>query len=276
MRLPAGQFLGQTDQRRQIAGLEIVSSTHSAGSSLAAHDHERPYFCLTLSGGYTERYGRRKRECGEHLVVFHPAGERHSQVHDSTVQTLNVEIDARWVSRIFDAVAALDCPSELRDDASISAASRIGLGAFTREPDAALALEADVWEILAAAASGRPSHGERRPRWLDSARELLRADFQHPIDFRQLAQHAGVHPVHFAATFRRCFGVSVGEYRRRLRLDFVQRRLHDPAPSLSEIAASAGFADQSHMTRAFKRYAGVTPAAYRSLLAFKTGPDSGR
>ncbi|MHB1329902.1 MAG: helix-turn-helix domain-containing protein [Gemmatimonadales bacterium] len=36
---------------------------------------------------------------------------------------------------------------------------------------------------------------------------------------------------------------------------------------LAEVAAAVGFADQSHLTRAFKRYTGMTPGAYRTSLA---------
>ena len=77
---------------------------------------------------------------------------------------------------------------------------------------------------------------------------------------------AGVHPVHLARTFRREYGVTVGEYARALRLDWAQALLSDPDLSLAEVAAGAGFADQSHFTRAFRAYAGVTPGRYRELL----------
>jgi len=50
---------------------------------------------------------------------------------------------------------------------------------------------------------------------------------------------------------------------RELRIDFAREQLAGHAP-LSDIAAAAGFYDQSHFSRCFKRHVGVTPAAYRS------------
>jgi AraC-like DNA-binding protein len=37
----------------------------------------------------------------------------------------------------------------------------------------------------------------------------------------------------------------------------------DPGAKLSDIAAAAGFADQSHFARTFKRFTNMTPDAYR-------------
>jgi AraC family transcriptional regulator len=42
-----------------------------------------------------------------------------------------------------------------------------------------------------------------------------------------------------------------------------------PIP-LALVAAEAGFADQSHLTRTFKRFTGMTPGRYRTFLLFKT------
>ena len=108
------------------------------------------------------------------------------------------------------------------------------------------------------------------PSWLHDARDHIDAHLQKPITLRSLAGVARVHPVHFAASFRRYFGCSAGEYLRRRRLNFVRASLRNPDLSLAQIAEEAGFADQSHMTRVFKRFSGMAPGRYRTFLAFKT------
>jgi len=51
-----------------------------------------------------------------------------------------------------------------------------------------------------------------------------------------------------------------------VRIEFARRELAGSSASLSAIAAEAGFCDQSHFSRLFKQYTGVTPAEYRLAL----------
>jgi len=87
------------------------------------------------------------------------------------------------------------------------------------------------------------------PRWLHDARELLDALIGESTSLRTIAAAAGVHPVHFAATFRRFVGCSVGEYARRRRFEHARRKLAALELPLSDVAAEAGSADRSHLTR---------------------------
>jgi AraC family transcriptional regulator len=205
------------------------------------------------------------------MLVVHPPGESHAEEHDSDVATLNVELSGTWLRRIAELVAPLDQPAEYSGDAIVTSGLEL-LHEFKRnDTDSALAIEALTWEILAASANARMRLVDAHaPRWLRDARDLLDAHIGEPASLRTIAADAGVHPVHFAATFRRFLGCSVGEYARRRRFEHARHKLADLEVPLSEVAAEAGFADQSHLTRTFKRLAGMTPNQYRTFLAFKT------
>jgi AraC family transcriptional regulator len=79
----------------------------------------------------------------------------------------------------------------------------------------------------------------------------------------QLAHVAGRHEIHIAREFRRFFGVSVGEFARRLRIDQAARLLVRSNASISDIALESGFSSHSHLCREFKARFGVTPSVYR-------------
>ena len=67
------------------------------------------------------------------------------------------------------------------------------------------------------------------------------------------------------AQFRAAFGTSPTRFRTMRQLDHV-RRLMKSGVSLAEAALDAGFAEQSHMSRQFKRAYGLTPAHWAAAL----------
>jgi AraC-like DNA-binding protein len=67
-------------------------------------------------------------------------------------------------------------------------------------------------------------------------------------------------------SFRAAYGLSPSDYLRQCRLRAARGMLAAGRPS-AEVAALAGFADQSHLTRWFQRYFGVTPGAYQRATA---------
>jgi AraC family transcriptional regulator len=121
-----------------------------------------------------------------------------------------------------------------------------------------------VLEVLAECSRRRTGDSERQPpRWLHQVRELLQDRFAENLTHDVVAAAAGIHPVHLARVFRRHCGCTLGDYVRKLRVDFAARQLIATDESLAGIAIAAGFSDQSHFTRTFNGQTGMTPAAFR-------------
>ena len=116
-------------------------------------------------------------------------------------------------------------------------------------------------ELLALAC--RQDDGGRRPAWLTGVLERLHDDPCTTLSLSELAALAGVHPAHLARRFRQWQGVSIGEYQRGLRIGLARDALGDRRRSIADIAAAAGFTDQSHFARVFKRMVGDTPRGFR-------------
>jgi len=104
----------------------------------------------------------------------------------------------------------------------------------------------------------------RPPHWLEDAREYIRANFTQRITLENVGKAANAHPVHVAQTFRRFHNCTIGDYLRRLRLEYACRELTSGQTPLGEIALGAGFSDPSHFHRTFKREIGMSPSQYRS------------
>src|SRR5437764_738092 len=92
-RLPCGHFWGTTARRRELAGLVLTETRYAPLTRLPPHCHENAYVCLVRRGGYSETFGRGRRDCGPRSLAVHPAGELHSeQFHDREVVSFNVEL----------------------------------------------------------------------------------------------------------------------------------------------------------------------------------------
>jgi AraC family transcriptional regulator len=126
---------------------------------------------------------------------------------------------------------------------------------------------------MGCAARRTESPGSAPPPWLRLAREMLRERSADGIAIGDVARECGVHPVHLARTFRRFFACSPGAYLRRCRLARAAALLRESGEGIGAVALRAGFADQSHLTHAFRQAHGVTPAEYRRLLG---APDARR
>jgi AraC-like DNA-binding protein len=88
----------------------------------------------------------------------------------------------------------------------------------------------------------------------------------------RLAQEVGWSHRHLIASFRRQVGLRPKTAARLLRFDGVGRRLDQARgrPDWARVAAEAGYADQAHLVRDFRQFAGTTPTAF---LARSTRPD---
>jgi AraC family transcriptional regulator len=262
-RLLSGQFFGRVARRRVIGDLQLIETRYAPGTHVPRHCHEHAYFCLVRRGRYREEYNGRHRSCGPLTVALHAAGEIHAEEFaNEEAWSFNVELSEASLDRW--QLSRLDWTADFRGGAIAGLALRL-YSEFQRADQAApLAIEGLTLEILAEAWRGSFRGVERHPpRWLARLRDLLADRFAEPPTLAELAERAHVHPVYVAASFRRHYRCTVGDFVRRRRVEFACHQLAASDATLAEIALSAGFADQSHFCRVFKRLTGVTPANYR-------------
>ena len=91
-----------------------------------------------------------------------------------------------------------------------------------------------------------------------------------------LAAHLDVSPYRLSRAFTRQLGVSLTQYRNRVRVTRAVDRLEAGEDRLGALAADLGFADQAHLTRTMREHLGHTPTAVRRLLAEGTLDETRR
>ena len=268
--LSSGEYFGTVRGRAAASGFSLVETRYRSDENLPPHSHERAFVCLALEGSYRESYLRgRDVEYGPFTAVYHPPGEHHvTRMGPRGGRVVNIELDPAWLD-LRRALGPLPATQvDLYGGALVWLSAEMYREVADGDPVDAERLEWLGAELVGVAgAFAGDATRDRNPAWLPRVLARLHDDPRPPGSARALAEEAGVHPIHLARVFRRKFGESVAAYARRLRVQRACRLLSEPGRGLAEVALEAGFADQSHLTRDFRRVTGTTPARLRAHLS---------
>ncbi len=268
LKLKAGQFYGTTSQALSANGFRFTEKSYSARAKLPTHAHELSHFCFVLSGGYREQIAGSVIERGPTTLVYYPPDVSHGEEHFTNGRHFLIEIDFQPLEKVREYGAQLCGPVLVGSGSSVWLAARMYREFCQRDGFSALVLESITLELLIAASRQDTRRQERKPpRWLESVKEFLRENFAEPPALDELARIARVHPAHLTRVFRQFERCTVGDYVREARIDHARQKILGSHESLVEIALAAGFADQTHFTRSFKRITGMTPTEFRRIFA---------
>ena len=153
---------------------------------------------------------------------------------------------------------------------AIAMMQRIAL--FGREGDSvfqdhlAMALFSHLARKYGGAVAGESSSGVLAPWQLRRVDEWIGAHLQEPIAIAALAAIVELSPSYFSRAFTRSAGMPPHQWLLHKRIDRAKLLLRGSSTSLSDIAASCGFVDQSHFTKVFARVEHMTPGRWRRWL----------
>jgi AraC family transcriptional regulator len=237
----------------------ISASRFPPNLTLPRHNHPHATVAVILAGGFDGRYGAGQRDCVPWSVIVEPAGEHHGNRFgnvESTILTISPEAD-----RLGPALEVAARRFSFDRDPFAALIARRAIDELDQPDDVTpLAVEAAALELLARVT--RTARNERRPRWLEDARAVVHDRFAETLTLDEVATAVGVEPQRLARTFRRSLGEPLAGYLRRVRVDAAAALLEGTELPISQIAADAGFVDQSHFTRIFRRMTGFTPREY--------------
>jgi AraC family transcriptional regulator len=236
---------------------------------LPLHTHERATVAVILNGSFDGLMRSTSHLCPAASVLTEPLGEPHGNLFERAgADVLTIQPDPARLELLEPFAGVLGEVNHMRDLVVTALARRVADELRAPDDVTPFAVEGLILELLAMTARLRtvsqPGAGHRPPRWLGEARALLHDRHGERLRVTDVAGAVGVHPVHLARVFRLHYGTSVGTYLRGLRLTWAAGRLTDSDDRIAQIALQAGFFDQSHFTRTFKRQFGLTPLAYRN------------
>ncbi len=262
--LKAGEFYGEVSEKRAIASSIISEIVHTRGKSLPKHSHELAFFSLLLDGSYSESYGRKSFTYRPLTIWWHPSDISHQdEIGKTGGRFFSIEIQPAGLETLKE-YAKIPADFYEKSTPLVWLACRLYYEFKNWQAcSSELVAEGITLEMLGHSARKNAEAEKTPPKWLDLVIEKLNGEFTETPSTEELALTADVHPVHLATVFRKFQNQTIGEYVQNLRIKYASELLLKPDIPLSEIALAAGFSDQSHFTRIFKRHTGITPGEFR-------------
>ena len=257
-----GQFYGIPQFGGAGSNFDIRALTATGSEDdVHVHTHNDAHFVIVLSGLYISTARGAPEFARAPALIFNPPGTTH---RDRFVRGIGMFVTISLGSETFrglrDELQLASYATQLRSTNGLTSAFRIARE--VRESRDAVVMESMAWELLTATAI--PDVVADFPSWARHAYEaIMDRATETRLGVGEVAAEIGVHPVHLARVFRAAWGCSPGELLRWRRVDRAADMLRRSDISCAQIAARAGFVDQSHMTRAFRATYGLAPGVYR-------------
>jgi AraC family transcriptional regulator len=257
----------KTTRTLPIDGITFEEAQHHEPFWMPRHTHQESHLILLFSGALESVAGKRESVVRPSQLLFVPAGETHTTRYHDSVHAFYIQLRSFWWERMQEPLKALQEAHEYQHCPPVQLARQLYTEFQTPDTLTPLMLEGLTIELLVSMVRhNRTSSEPTPPRWLQLVQEFVHAHWSEPLDMTTLASIGGVHPGHLMRAFRQHTGCSIGTYIRKLRVEQASQLICDPhgEHDLATIALLAGFADQSHFTKTFKQFTGMTPGELRT------------
>jgi AraC family transcriptional regulator len=263
---PIAPIDAAVERWRYIDGATFLYRDSPKPERCGIHVHDSVLVSFLLKGSIIEVDERAKKiQCEAFSLHSTPPGLRHAHlIQTPRVTTLCFSLQVSFLSQLGPAAKVFDEPVTARRGSVVSLAPKFRREMLSSDSASDLVLQGLVFELAGELARRNdPKLTADAPAWLRRAREMLHDLWNQNVSIEEIAATVGVHPSHLNRVFRTHMNQTPGEYLRRIRMERSTREVLASDLPLKAIAANAGFADQAHFTREFRRHHGISPMEMR-------------
>jgi AraC family transcriptional regulator len=248
-----------------VAGFRLRQVLYREVPTLPVHAHPMARICVTREGTFRETIASAECECRPGSVLLRPPSVPHEdRFRGGLVRNILIEIEPRRLDEMGGAFAGGVRPVFLPPGALDDLAERIEGELSRSDTPASISLEGLLLGFVAGIARIVAPPPDPSAAIAAETVSAIDRSFPHRVLLPALAGRLGVSPETLTAMFRRHHGCTIPEYVRRRRLEHAKQTLATTAMPISEVAVDAGFSDQAHLTREFRRAVGSTPKEFRA------------
>lgn len=262
MLLTDGKFYGNTVHRLELEHFNLTLTVYASAANLPKHHHENPYLSLLLEGNYIEKGAKGETIIAGGHSIFRPDDHEHANVFDGRpAKCFNLELKNN--------IAGTFNRQMRTHDTMVFKQSSLDLFLLHYrfiKGHAADTLDMLCFEIVTSLFEQDQLSRYGQAAWIRTITERINdmPDEQHLVDV--LAAAANVHPVYMLRKFKEKTGLRLSEYITRVRLEKAANSIVAGHDNLTGISYSSGFYDQSHFSRSFKNYFGVSPRTFSKTI----------
>jgi AraC-like DNA-binding protein len=230
----------------------------------AKHAHETFSIGTVLAGHCAYVNGRKSQRIGTGSVVVMNPGDAHA---------CNPNEDQRWSYRMLYVDVAWMADDRPFQPFSTIVTTHCGLHAalnrlyeLLTDPDAehlekhGAALE--FMTVVHDALSPADYPAQKTHPGLLRAVEFIRDNYTRSLKLEEICAAADLSPSYLIRAFKQEYGMTPHAYLTNCRIEFSRAQLRRGRP-IADVALAAGFADQAHLQRSFKKFVAATPGQYR-------------
>ena len=236
------------------SGVIVRRVVDLSGARVPEHAHDWPVLSIFVLGSYLNQTDVGQRVIDGPSAVLYRAGCGHRNTALSVgFEQIEIEFDPDWLGR----TPIPDAPVSHWVGGQAGALAR-SLAQHCVGPISPADIRSAVRQFMG---MSRGLHQPAQAPWIDVVSRRLREDTS--LKVHELARRVDRHPSWLGSAYRQATGEGLAEAAARFRVESASRLLRETDESFACVAVEAGFCDQSHMYRTFRRVLGRLPTAVR-------------
>ncbi len=259
--LTQGQYTGKIQDQASINGSLITRTYYTPNSNPDWHYHENLHIVFVFCDGLSQTKHKSIYTNHEGQMAFFHAGEVHRYLSDGPIsRSANIELSSSFLKKY--SLTEEDINSNILKQKMTKSMLLNILSELIKKD---IGYQENILSTLLEFVSNPDSASLNRPKWILSLNELLNDNWNQNLSLDELSTTLNIHPVTISKYFRKYFGCTLGQYKRKLRIEKSIDLIKNENWTLSSIAHHCGFSDQSHFIRNFKEQTNLLPNFYRTL-----------